>query len=46
MKTSNPNILFIVADDHGWGDVEYHGSDIRTPNIDYLVNVGIELDNH
>ena len=46
MKTSNPNILFILADDLGWGDVEYHGSDIRTPNIDYLVNVGIELDNH
>lgn len=41
-----PNILFILADDLGWGDVGYHGSVIRTPNIDRLVSIGIELDQH
>jgi len=41
-----PNILFILADDLGWGDVSYHNSEIRTPNIDRLVQSGIELDQH
>ncbi len=31
-----PNIFFILVDDLGWGDVGYHGSDIRTPDIDRL----------
>lgn len=39
-----PNILFIVADDLGWKDVGYHGSDIRTPNLDRLARGGTLLD--
>ncbi len=39
-----PNILYIVADDLGWKDVGYHGSDIRTPTIDALANKGAKLE--
>ncbi|MBD28486.1 MAG: arylsulfatase, partial [Verrucomicrobiaceae bacterium] len=28
----------------GWADVGYHGSKIRTPNIDRLQQRGVELD--
>lgn len=38
-----PNILLIVADDAGWNDVRYHGSEIKTPNIDELTKSGVEL---
>lgn len=41
-----PNVLFILVDDLGWGDVHYHGSEIRTPNIDRLAQSGVELDQH
>ena len=38
-----PNVIIIVADDLGWNDVGYHGSDIQTPNIDRLAREGVEL---
>ncbi len=39
-----PNVVVIVSDDMGWNDVGYHGSEIKTPNIDRLVAEGVELD--
>ena len=37
-----PNILLIVADDLGWGDVGYNGqTKIKTPNIDQLAADGM-----
>ncbi|HJQ97180.1 MAG TPA: arylsulfatase [Candidatus Polarisedimenticolaceae bacterium] len=38
-----PNVLFIMADDLGWKDVGFHGSDIETPNLDGLARGGTEL---
>ena len=40
---AKPNILFIVADDLGWKDVGFHGSDIQTPNLDRLAAGGAQL---
>ena len=39
-----PNILIIVADDIGWKDAGYHGSDVISPNIDRLAREGVQLD--
>jgi arylsulfatase A-like enzyme len=39
-----PNIVFILADDLGYGDVGAFGAtDIRTPNIDLLAKNGIKF---
>ena len=45
-EKNRPNIVILVADDLGWADVGYHGSSIRTPNIDRLRSRGVELDFH
>ncbi len=46
MAAPKPNILLIVADDMGWADVGYHGSLIRTPQIDRLASQGVVLEQH
>ena len=39
-----PNIIIMLADDLGWADVGYRGSDIATPNIDRLAKEGMRLE--
>ena len=39
-----PNILFIFADDWGWGDLGCHGHPyVKTPNIDRLAREGADF---
>src|ERR1041384_1799240 len=45
-KESRPNIIFILADDLGWGDLSCYGRpDYRTPNLDLLASQGIRFTN-
>jgi len=44
---TKPNIIFILADDLGYGDVGFNGQDkIKTPNIDKLAKNGMIFTNH
>lgn len=45
-STERPNILIIIPDDMGWRDAGYHGSEIKTPNIDKLAESGVRLNQH
>jgi len=42
-QSKKPNILIILADDLGWGDLGYLGGTIKTPVIDQLAKDGIRL---
>jgi arylsulfatase A-like enzyme len=43
-KAAKPNILVIVADDLGYGDIGVHGGKaVPTPNIDKLAKAGIRF---
>ena len=43
-EDGKPDILFIMADDLGFADVGYRGSEIKTPNIDKLATEGVRMD--
>ena len=40
-KNQKPNIVLIVIDDMGWGDIGYNSDDIRSPNLDKLAGEGV-----
>ncbi|MCA9180385.1 MAG: sulfatase-like hydrolase/transferase, partial [Planctomycetales bacterium] len=41
---AKPNIVFIFADDWGWGDLSCHGHPyVKTPNIDRLAREGTDF---
>ena len=45
-ETERPNVIIILTDDQGWGDLSVHGnSNINTPNIDELSARGASLEN-
>ena len=44
-KEGAPNVLFIVQDDTGFGQMGCYGSPIKTPNIDALAASGLRFSN-
>lgn len=43
-QNTQPNIVFIMADDLGYGDLGVYGQElIKTPNIDQLANEGMKF---
>lgn len=45
-KTAPPNVIVIMTDDQGWGDLSYHGNrDLQTPHIDAIARSGAVFEN-
>jgi arylsulfatase A-like enzyme len=44
LAAPRPNIVFLLADDLGYSDVGFHGSEIQTPHIDKLAASGARLE--
>jgi arylsulfatase A-like enzyme len=43
-EPTRPNVVFILADDLGWGDLSCYGRpDYRTPNLDLLASQGVRF---
>ena len=43
-KTAKPNIIFILADDIGYGDFGCYGATkVKTPNVDRLASQGLRF---
>ena len=42
-QPASPNVVYILADDVGWGDLSVHGGGVSTPNLDRLFSQGVEL---
>jgi len=41
-----PNIVVILADDLGYGDVGWHGGPYKTPHLDALAKTSVRLEQH
>ena len=47
LSQEKPNIIFIMADDMGYGDIEPFGQElIKTPNLIRMAREGMKLTNH
>jgi arylsulfatase A-like enzyme len=45
-KSSTPNVIVIMTDDQGYGDIAAHGNPyIETPNMDKLHDKSVRLEN-
>jgi arylsulfatase A-like enzyme len=45
VETEPPNIVLVMADDQGWGDMAYNGHPhLKTPNFDALAREGVRFD--
>ncbi|MDB2687459.1 sulfatase-like hydrolase/transferase [Mariniblastus sp.] len=40
-----PNVILIMSDDQGWGDIGFNGNaEIHTPNLDAMASNGVKFD--
>ncbi|WP_420148124.1 arylsulfatase [Spirosoma sp.] len=45
VAAARPNVLFILTDDQGWGDLRLHGNrSVETPNLDRLARSGAQFE--
>jgi len=41
-----PNVILVITDDQGYGDIGYHGNPVlQTPNLDRMARESVQLDN-
>ena len=40
-----PNVIIILVDDMGYSDIGSYGSEIQTPNLDFLSSNGLRFSN-
>src|SRR5438105_15418721 len=45
-EAPQPNIVLIMAEDLGYGDVGWHGGPYQTPNLDKLAKESVRLEQH
>ena len=45
IQADKPNIVYILVDNWGWGDISVQGSTVPTPRIDELATQGIRFTN-
>ena len=45
LAAGKPNIVLVMADDQGWGDMAYNGHPLlKTPNFDKAASTGLRFD--
>ena len=43
ISADRPNVILVLADDMGWGDVGFNGAEFQTPQIDRLASRSVRL---
>ncbi len=44
-EAPRPNVVLLMSDDQGFGDVGYNGNEVlRTPNLDAMADAGLRFD--
>src|SRR3954447_23410929 len=45
VAAGKPNIILVMADDQGWGDMAYNGHEgLKTPHFDKMAAAGLRFD--
>jgi len=44
VAAERPNVVIVVADDEGWGDIGWNNPEVQTPHLNRLAEEGVRLD--